>query len=651
MCGITGFLNARAGGKRADLLATIENMSSQLAHRGPDDAGHVVDESVGLALGFRRLAIIDLTPEGHQPMRSRSRRYAIVFNGEIYNHRELADELQANAGQALFRGHSDTEVILEAIEQWGLPAAVKRFHGMFAIALWDAETQSLSLVRDRMGEKPLYYGALGETFVFGSELKALRGHPAFTGALDRTSLAPYLTYGYIPAPRSIYTNVKKLMPGTIVEVKWRAGRLHERAAPYWTLAAVRDAGAATPATGSDDVCRDELDRILREVIGQQMVADVPLGAFLSGGIDSSTVVAIMQSLSDRPVKTFTIGFNENAYSEARFARGVANHLGVDHTELTVSGADALATIPMLPRVFDEPFADSSQIPTMLVAKLARTQVTVSLSGDGADELFGGYERYHRAAGLWGQIGRVPAPVRAGFGKTFGKLAAANTAALAKAARLAQFMERSADPDVFYDLFVASHHQPLRALSADLRAANRTGSPLSGSESTDVLRRFMHLDALGYLPDDILVKVDRASMAVSLEARAPFLDDRVVEFAASLPTSKLVREGRGKWLLREVLYKYVPKELVDRPKMGFGVPLGEWLRGPLRGWADSLLDERTLRAQGLLDPAYVRGLWAEQLSGKFNRQYQLWNILMLQAWLENADASRCDAEAGQLARAA
>ena len=648
MCGITGFLNARNDRKRDDLTAIIEAMSSRLIHRGPDDCGTFVDESAGLALGFRRLAILDLSPDGHQPMRSRGRRYSIVFNGEIYNHLELAEELQRGAGRSLFRGHSDTEVILEAVERWGFDGAISRFQGMFAIALWDAETETLSLARDRMGEKPLYYGALGETFLFGSELKALRAHPAFTGAIDRASLSPYLAYGYVPAPRSIYENVKKLAPGTILQVRWNAGRLEERPAPYWSMSGAR---AASPLTGTDDERRDELDRILRQVISQQMIADVPLGAFLSGGVDSSTVVAIMQSLSPRPIKTFTIGFSERAYSEAHHARAVADHLGVDHTELIVSADDALATIPTLPRVFDEPFADSSQIPTMLVSKLARTQVTVSLSGDGADELFGGYDRYHQAASLWQKLGRIPQPIRAGVGKTFRWLPEKSAAAPSKAARLGRFLDASADPDAFYRPFVTAEAGTDCALVAGLRGLSREGASSSRSRSNDVLRRFMHIDSQAYLPDDILVKVDRASMAVGLESRAPFLDARVVEYAARLPSSMLVREGRGKWILREVLDKYVPKALVDRPKKGFGVPLGEWLQGPLRDWAGDLLNPDTLRAQGLLDPGHVLLLWDDHRTGKINRQYQLWNILMLQAWLESVESASGDAAAPELVRAA
>jgi asparagine synthase (glutamine-hydrolysing) len=631
MCGITGILHAQSGVKRNELQDFIEKMATRLFHRGPDDAGTYVDEAAGLALGFRRLAILDLSADGHQPMRSRGGRFTIVFNGEIYNYLQLADELKQGRGDAIFRGHSDTEVMLEAIERWGLEAAVKRLQGMFAFALWDAEWSTLHLVRDRMGEKPLYYGQFGDTFLFGSELKALRAHPAFRGAVDHDSVLPYLAYGYIPGSRSIYEGVSKIQPGSILRVRPSAGGFEVSASAYWTA---RSAGEQT--TGAQDRSAAEqterLDHLLREVIAQQMISDVPLGAFLSGGIDSSTVVGIMQSLSPRPIKTFTVGFEEDRFCEAKHAKAVANYLGTAHTELTVSAADALNVIPRLPAIYDEPFADPSQIPTLLVSKLARTEVTVSLSGDGADELFGGYTRYRRAVELWTRFQGVHRTARVPLGKALTKFPRIERPSGARVVALGELLSRSANPDAFYETFAATDWQPHRTL-AGKRRGRPAGFGAARPSSPDLLRRFMQADMMAYLPDDILVKVDRASMAFSLESRAPFLDVRIVEFAAGLPSSMLVRGDQGKWLLRQVLHKYVPRELVERPKMGFGIPLADWLRGPLRGWAEELLSEDALTSTGIFDARRVRRVWSEHLAQKHSSEYRLWNILMLQAWLE------------------
>lgn len=651
MCGIAGWL----GFESATVVATM--MGDTLVHRGPDDGGSWIDANAGVALVHRRLSILDLSPAGHQPMVSCSGRYVIAFNGEIYNHLELRAELEkvgaGGTAPVSWRGHADTETLLAAIEAWGVEATLKKSVGMFALALWDRESRTLTLARDRMGEKPLYYGWQGRTFLFGSELKALRAHPEFQGEVDRDVLALYLRYNYVPAPYSIYKRIFKLPPGAYATLTASdSPGMQPRLTFYWR---VLDA-AARPVREELDgaTALAELDAALRRAIGGQMVADVPLGAFLSGGIDSSTVVALMQVQSNRPVKTFTIGFHEKGYNEAEHAHAVAAHLGCEHTELYVTPEQAMAVIPHLPDLYDEPFADSSQIPTFLVAQLARQHVTVSLSGDGGDELFGGYNRYFWATRIWRGLGFVPHALRAGMA---GAMTGLSPAAWNRLFELAGFMlparlryanpgdklHKLAEmlgarsPEEVYLYLVSQWKRPTDLVSGaseppTVLTDHQRWAPLERFES-----RMMYLDQMSYLPDDILVKVDRAAMGVSLETRAPFLDHRMVEFAWQLPMRMKIRDGQGKWLLRQLLYRYVPREMIDRPKMGFGVPIDVWLRGPLREWAEALLSAERLLREGYFKPEPIREKWQEHLSGRRNWAYYLWTVLMFQSWLERQHA--------------
>jgi asparagine synthase (glutamine-hydrolysing) len=644
MCGITGFFSPTRQTNATELKSAVIRMAETIRHRGPDDQGEWVDAEQGIAFGFRRLAILDLSPSGSQPMHSSDGRFVIIFNGEVYNYRELRDELLAHG--AAFRGTSDTEVLLAAFSKWGILEAVKRFNGMFAFAVWDRKEQTLCLVRDRLGIKPLYYGWQTGSLVFGSELKALRAHPAFNADINRDALTLYLRYNYIPAPHSIYNGIFKLPPACILTIRPGADPQDAVPTPYWSAREAVERGLANPFEGDERQAVDALDSHLRHSVGLRMLADVPLGAFLSGGVDSSAVVALMQAQSSRPVKTFTIGFHESGFDEAAHARTVAHHLGTDHTELYVTPEEARAVIPLLPDLYDEPFSDSSQIPTYLVSKLARQDVTVSLSGDGGDELFGGYNRYFLVQRIWNRVGWLPHGIRkgaAGLMQTVSPQAWANGIQVAgrfnsaaknlpnagdKAHRLAEILHASNPEAIYFDLVshwkdparvVLGGHEPVMSL-ANLPAT--------------LAERMMYQDLVTYLQDDILAKVDRASMGVSLEARAPYLDDHeTVEFAWRLPLRMKIRNGQGKWALRQVLYRYVPQELIERPKMGFGVPLDAWLRNELREWVENLLDESRLRREGYFDPAPIRQLWQEHLSGRKNRQYQLWDILMFQAWLQ------------------
>lgn len=646
MCGIAGFLQP-AGFPVAEGEARARAMANRLVHRGPDDEGVWCDGEAGTALAHRRLSILDLSPSGHQPMFSASGRYVTVFNGEIYNYGTLRDELEGSALMRGWRGHSDTEVLLAGFEAWGIEATLSRTVGMFAIAVWDCRERSLSLVRDRMGEKPLYYGWQGGTFLFGSELKALRAHPAFAGNVDRRALALLLRYAYVPTPYSIHEDIAKLQPGTVLTLAH--GVREPVIRPYWTLNGAVERGLRSPFVGSDAEAVDALEAKLRESVGLQMVADVPLGAFLSGGVDSSTVVALMQAQSARPVRTFTIGFQEKAWNEAVYAKAVASHLGTDHTELYVSREDVLGVVPDLPHCYDEPFADASQIPTILLARLARHHVTVSLSGDAGDEMFGGYSRYFMARALWDRVGRVPAPLR---GLAAGGLAGLSPAAWSRLGRpiggllpgdlrnrplgvrahqLAELLSAREPEDIFHGI-VSHWHDPaavvIGAIEPPTVFTERTGWPTAAGFE----QRMMYLDALSYLPDDVLAKVDRAAMAASLETRVPLLDHRIVEFAWSLPLRLKIRDGRGKWILRQVLDRHVPRDLIERPKIGFGVPLATWLRTGLRDWAEDLLDESRLRQEGFLEPGPIRRKWEEHQSGEQNWHHCLWNVLMFQAWL-------------------
>ncbi len=645
MCGIAGFLSA------AELdspEATLARMANAIRHRGPDDAGVWADRAVGIGLAHRRLSILDLSSAGHQPMISPSSRYMVVFNGEIYNHQDLRAELAkiGSDGTAVvgWRGHSDTETLMAGFDAWGIIATIKRAIGMFAIAVWDRESQTLTLVRDRIGEKPLYYGWVGQgekvCFLFGSELKALRAHPNFFSEVNRDALCLYMRHNYIPAPYSIYRNIFKLLPGCSLTVSLR--QREPKLSAYWSLAHVAEAGLGSPFKGSARHAVDELEALLKDSVRQQMMADVPLGAFLSGGIDSSTVVALMQAQSTRQVKTYTIGFNEDGYDEAVHAKAVAQHIGTDHTELYVTPDQALAVIPKLPSLYCEPFADSSQIPTFLVSQLARQNVAVSLSGDAGDELFCGYTRYQMTASVWNKVSLLPRPLR--------QLAANLITAVPPGAwdkvGIALSMSRFGDKlhkgaallgsrsvaDLYLSMVSHWTDPSSVVLGSSERATVLTGAASCLTGFSDV-ERMMALDMLSYLPDDILVKVDRAAMGVSLETRVPMLDHRLVEFACSLPIDYKLRDGLTKWPLRQVLYRYVPRELIERPKMGFGVPIDQWLRGPLRDWAESLLSEARLRQEGYFDPMPIRRKWKEHLSGQRNWQYHLWDVLMFQAWLE------------------
>jgi asparagine synthase (glutamine-hydrolysing) len=648
MCGFAGFVDTEHATSADDLRACVRQMSLTLRHRGPDDEGHWVDPTCGVAFGFRRLAILDLTENGHQPMTSASGRYTLMLNGEIYNFEELRSELLAHDPGLRFRGHSDTEVVLAAFDRWGVIESLPRFNGMFAMAVWDRKTQTLILARDRFGEKPLYCGWAGKTFLFGSELKAFRVHPVFAPVIDRDAVALHLRYNCIPYPKTIYQGIYKLPPAGYATL--RGSDLSTGS--YWSAADTIAASLAQPFAGSDEDAISMLDERLRRAVKLRMVSDVPLGAFLSGGIDSSMVVALMQAQSDRPVKTFTIGFADAAFDEANDARAVATHLGTEHTDLYVSHSDVLGVIPRLAQIYDEPFADSSQIPTFLVSQLARQKVTVSLSGDGGDELFGGYNRHTWGRRIWSNIGWTPAALRSAIAAgihsvspttwngLFTRLGPVLPGAMRqrlpgyKLHKLADVLP-SRDEAVLYTLLTAHWSEPQKVVlgASDAVSTNSLAENwpnLGGFEQNSML-----MDVIGYLPNDILVKLDRAAMAVSLEGRVPFLDPDVFAFAWRLPLGMKIRNGQGKWILRRLLDKYVPRQLFERPKMGFGIPIEGYLRGPLRDWAESLLSERRIREDGLLAPELIRERWAEHLSGRKDWQYHIWDVLMLQSWLDES----------------
>ena len=643
MCGIAGFFDPRGfASAEADRLA--QWMAAEVVHRGPDDSGVWVDGKAGIALAHSRLSVLELSAAGHQPMISPSGRFVIVYNGEIYNHLELREEL----GEGIWRGHSDTETLLAGIDAWGVLATLKKCVGMFGFGLWDRRNRVLTLARDRLGEKPLYYGWQDNVFIFGSELKALRAHPAFQGEIDRRALALFLRYNYIPAPYSIYKGIHKLPPGTLFVVRPRERKAEPTT--YWSAKKMAENGQRNLFAGGDDEAREELERLLRQSVSGQMVADVPLGAFLSGGVDSSTIVSLMQAQSSRAVKTFTIGSYSSGYNEAEQAKAVARHLGTDHTELYVTPEEAMAVIPRLPRLYDEPFADSSQIPTFLVAQLAHRHVTVALSGDGGDELFGGYNRHYWAPRFQRRFGSVPRPLRSALAVGLSTLTphAWDTVFRGLSKLLPEAWRHVNPGDKMHKLAevlpVRSAEEMYHGLVSFWKRAEKVVvlpndyphmlfDVETQPDPNDFSHRMMYLDLVSYLPDDILVKVDRAAMGVSLETRVPMLDHRVVEFAWQLPLSIKIRNGQGKWLLRQVLYKYVPRKLVERPKMGFGVPLDAWLRGPLKEWAEALLDEGRLKHEGFLNPSPVREKWHEHLMGRRNWAYHLWGVLMFQSWLD------------------
>ncbi|MDW8107136.1 MAG: asparagine synthase (glutamine-hydrolyzing) [Armatimonadota bacterium] len=640
MCGIVGYWSQ----KEPPDGMLIAAMAQQLYHRGPDSAGVWLDEVAGVALGHRRLAILDLSPAGHQPMLSFCNRYVLVYNGEIYNHLELRAQLEARCGGFSWRGHSDTETLLAAISVWGVEATLRKAVGMFAFAVWDRHERCLTLARDRMGEKPLYYGYQNGVFMFASELKALVKHPSFEGCINTNALAAYLQLGYIPAPLSIYESIYKLPPGTFLTVG-EEDLIRQRLpdpSPYWSLLS-----ASSKMSHDEQEAIDQLEEALRQSIRGQMIADVPVGAFLSGGIDSSTVVALMQVESSSPVRTFTIGFHERFYNEAPHAKAVAAYLGTDHTEHYVTPSEAIEVIPSLPHIYDEPFADPSQIPTFLVARLARNQVTVCLSGDGGDELFAGYPRYHFSLTVawWLQhYAKIPYWLRCLAARAFESIPTGVLNYFVPARYLQQFVTRRLlshhkrrlaqllrleEPTLMnvYRFFASDGTDPNILMAEEAKPFDWSPVP----DWDDPYLLMCYLDAITYLPDDILVKVDRATMAVSLEARVPLLDHRVVEYAWQLPSSLKVRNGKGKWILRQVLYRYVPAELVERPKSGFAVPLHAWLRGSLREWAEELLSEGSLRSSGLLNSRAIRQFWDEHQARSHNWEYLLWKVLMFQAW--------------------
>jgi asparagine synthase (glutamine-hydrolysing) len=635
MCGFAGILDTDPQLTNHAMADLVGRMADALRARGPDDSGVWTDADAGIALGFRRLSILDLSPAGHQPMISADGRFVIVFNGEAYNFVALRAELESHG--VVFRGGSDTEVVLEACAYWGFLPTLRRLNGMYAIALWDRAKRTLSLARDRLGIKPLYLARMGASWLFASQPAAFVPHPAWSPRLDRGALKAFFRFNYVPAPATIWRNVEKLMPGSWAILRAEGGIERGR---YWNL---RDEAARPRFRDLDTrIAADELETLLTDSVRGQMVADVPVGAFLSGGIDSSTVVALMQAVAgDRKVRTFTIGFPVRAYDESVAAAAVAKHLGTEHTQMIVTPDDAMSVVPFLPEIYDEPFADASQIPTFLVSRLTRQSVTVALSGDGGDEGFAGYNRYD-ALPHWQKLSSIPMGMRnlaaravralapRHWDRLFGSFGVRTPQAgdkLHKAAHIAT----AGTVEELYRRLVSQWQVPDEVVRGAPDLPHPADDPDLARAIPDPVQRLQYLDFATYLPDDILAKVDRASMAVGLEARVPLLDHRVVEFALRLPDALKRRDGRGKYLLRQVLYRHVPPNLVDRPKTGFAIPIGAWLRGPLRDWAEELLDPRQLRADGLLDAATVRAAWAEHLSGSRNLQYQLWGVLMFQGW--------------------
>ncbi|HEV2068498.1 MAG TPA: asparagine synthase (glutamine-hydrolyzing) [Acidimicrobiales bacterium] len=648
MCGIAGFLDVAGTGSAPELEAVALSMADCLASRGPDDRGAWVDAGAGVAFGHRRLAVMDLSTAGRQPMVSGSGRYVLSFNGEVYNHRSLRRRLEA-AGCS-FRGSSDTEVLVEAIDRWGVERVLGQVNGMFAVAVWDRRDRTLQLARDRLGEKPLYYGRAGNTIVFASELRALKAHPSFSGEIDEGALRLFLRLGYIPSPQCIYRGLSKLPPGTVITVPpGRAGDLPEPV-PYWSLAEVVAEALAHPFTGSEGEAGDELDALVRDSVALRMHADVPLGAFLSGGVDSSLVTAALQAGGSGRARTFTVGFPGSRLDEAQRARRLAEHLGTDHTQIDLEAADCLEVIDHLPRLYDEPFADPSQIPTALMCAVARRHVTVCLSGDGGDELFAGYNRHVLGQVVGRVASRLPLSVRRAGSAALRRPSPAQwDAALDRLDRVLPSRARVANPgDKVHKLArvlaAVDDRDRYRVLTSPwddppLLLGDGTEPPTPLSNGGDwpgpagPTERMLYLDQLVGLPDDMLTKVDRASMAVGLEVRVPLLDHRLVELAWRLSPELRIRDGQGKWILRRVLDRYVPRQLMDGPKMGFDPPLAQWLRGPLRHWAEDHLDERALRDQGILDPEPIRRRWAEHCSGRRNHDYALWTVLMFRTWHE------------------
>ena len=648
MCGIAGLFRP-GGGEETELAAIARHMTDALAYRGPDAEGYWSRAPAGIAFGHRRLAVLDLSQAGHQPMHSDCGRLTVIFNGEIYNHLDIRSELEAAGAVPNWRGHSDTETLLCAVRLWGLEAALQRFSGMFALALWDERERTLTLARDRFGEKPLFYGWCGRDLIFASELKALTTHPDWSPALDRNALTSFMRYAYVPAPSTIWTGIRKLPAASYVT--FAAGATvggSPAAKPYWSQREAVVAAQTARVTDEGEAVA-ELQRLLSIATRRQSLSDVPLGAFLSGGIDSSTVVALMQAQASQPVRTFTIGFREDAFDEAADARRVAAHLGTAHTELYVDAKTAMDVIPKLPTMYDEPFADSSQIPTHLVSALARQHVTVALSGDAGDELFGGYNRHVWGNSLNKRFGAMPAVLRQMLGVFLRSVSPEPAGTIARmaapllptrfkvrragdqAAKLARIVGAASLDEMYRELCSIDDDPAETVVRGEEDRSWAAGEMNKVKVAIDPLDRMTLADSLSYLTDDILQKVDRAAMAVALETRVPFLDKDVVDFAARIPPGMKVRDGRGKWLVRQVLYRHVPAELVDRPKTGFGIPIDDWLRGPLRSWASDLLSPARLHAQGLFNASRVAARMTEHMSGRRNHGYWLWNVLMAQAW--------------------
>ena len=652
MCGISGFYSDL----KSSLINDIINMNSAISHRGPDATGVWKNKNFGIYLGHQRLSILDLSVAGQQPMKSKSERYIITYNGEIYNHLEIRKEIKEKNFNIIWKGNSDTETLIEAIDLWGIETTLKKIVGMFAFGLWDQKENCLTLARDRMGEKPLYFGWQGKnsnkTFIFASELKALRAHSNFEKEISRDAIALQLQFNCIPAPNSIYKNIYKLLPGHYLQLQKTdlERNLLPSSKSYWSLKETAIEGLKNLKPINIEKIKDELEVILTNTIKQQMISDVPLGAFLSGGVDSSTIAALMQSQSFQPIKTFTVGFNEEIYNEAQDAKKVAKFLGTDHTEIYISEKQAMDVIPKLPKIYDEPFSDSSQIPTYLVSELAKQKVTVSLSGDGGDEIFCGYNRYIMSKKWWNKISLIPLPLRIFLADRIIAFKPDNWNYLSKI-----FMNFNNKNNLGHLMYKFSRILRCKTLDdAYIKLASHIDNPTEvvlGSNIVDTRlsnyslelsqfddqQKMMIFDGLTYLPDDILVKVDRASMASSLETRAPFLDHRVIEFSWKIDQSLKLRNGQGKWILRQILYKYIPKSLIERPKKGFGIPLDKWLRGSLRDWAENLLNEKKLLDEGYFDSKVIAQKWNDHLKGKRNWQHDLWNILMFQSWKhENID---------------
>jgi asparagine synthase (glutamine-hydrolysing) len=643
MCGIAGFITLENMPSKS-LEGIAKSMADKISYRGPDDFGVWVSSQAGIALSHRRLAIIELSDAGKQPMHSHSGRFIIAFNGEIYNHLELRSNLEKENGFIDWRGTSDTETLLMCFDLWGISSTTKKIDGMFAFAVWDNLSQKLFLARDRLGEKPLYYGWEDSTFIFASELKAIKSNPAFKGVICRDALSLYMRYSCVPAPFSIYKNIYKLRPGNILEASNDSKKLSIES--YWSIGATVDARKRQEILSSPNVTV-KLDELITNTVGSQMLSDVPIGAFLSGGVDSSLIVAMMQKQSGERVKTFTVGYEDENYSEAKFAKLVSSHLGTEHTEIILNSSECLEVIPKLGEIYDEPFADSSQIPTFLVSHFARQTVKVCLSGDGADELFGGYNRYKYTSSYWAWINSLPLTVRNIIAKGIFQLSPYQWNQLLHKIKffqkymiIGERLHKGANAlssRSLEELYTRLSSHWLDADSIVVGNVNTHGfENLVYGEFKNIanIEQMMHQDILNYLPNDILVKVDRASMANSLEVRAPFLDQHIVDFALNLPINYKINNGVTKWLLREILCKYVPKSLTERPKMGFGVPIDSWLRGALKPWAEELLSESRLKRDGYFKVLPIRSMWSEHLSGKRNWQHHLWDVLMFQTWLDN-----------------